>query len=89
MDPHLTYQDLRQDKKIENLFNIIRTVGSSTHSVQQACIINLLVTVFAARHPDKSLITENSNHQTISVSVGQPFKELIATSHAYGANTAP
>lgn len=47
MDPDLTYRDLRQDKKIENLFNIIRTVQSSMHYVQQACISNLLVTVFA------------------------------------------
>lgn len=47
MDPDLTYRDLRQDKKIENLFNKIRSVGHSTHYVQQACISNLLVTVFA------------------------------------------
>jgi hypothetical protein len=47
MDPDLTYRDLRQDKKIENLFNIIRSVGQSTHYLQQACISNLLVTVFA------------------------------------------
>jgi len=28
MDPDLTYRDLRQDKIIEILFNIIRTLGS-------------------------------------------------------------
>lgn len=89
MDPDLIYQDLRQDKKIETLLNIIRPVGDSTHYFQQACIINLLVTVFAARRLDKSLITENFNHQIRSVLVGQPFKELIATSHTHGANTAP
>jgi hypothetical protein len=47
MDPDLTYRDLRQDEKIENLFNIIRPVGQSTHYFQQACMSNLLVTVFA------------------------------------------
>jgi hypothetical protein len=89
MDPDLTYQDFRQDKKIETLINIIKTVTSPMHYVQQACISNLLVTVFAARRLDKLLITEIFKHQIISVSVGQPFKELIATSHAHGANTAP
>ena len=59
MDPDLTYRDLRQDKIIEILFNIIRTLGSSTHYVQQACISNLLVTVFAARRIDISVLTEN------------------------------
>jgi len=78
-----------QDKKIEILFNIIRPVGKSTHNVQQSCMSNLLVTVFAAHCQNKLLITENFRHQIISVSVGQPFKELIATSHAHGANTAP
>jgi hypothetical protein len=47
MDPYLIYRDYRQDKKIETLFNIIRSVGQSTHYFQQACISNLLVTVFA------------------------------------------
>ena len=78
-----------QNKKIETLFNIIRPVGDSTHYFQQTCIINLLVTVFAARRIDQLLIIENFKHQTISASVGQPFKELTATSHAHGANTAP
>lgn len=58
MDPDLTYRDLRLDKKIETLFNIIRPVGYSTHYFQQACISNLLVTVFAALHLDRLLITE-------------------------------
>jgi hypothetical protein len=47
MDPDLRYRDLRLDKKIETLFNKIRSVGYSTHYVQQSCISNLLVTVFA------------------------------------------
>ena len=89
MDLDLKKRNFEQDKKIETLFNIIRTVGSSTHYVQQACTSNLLVTVFAARRQDNLLITENFKHQIILVSVGQPFKELIATSHAHGANTAP
>ena len=59
MEHELIYRDFKQDKKIENLFNIIRTVGSSTHYVQQACTSNLLVTVFAARCPDKLPITKN------------------------------
>jgi hypothetical protein len=60
MDPDLTYRDLRQDKKIENLFNKIRPVGYSTHYFQQACISNLLVTVFAVLHLDSLIITEKS-----------------------------
>jgi hypothetical protein len=89
MDLDLKKLSLGQNEKIENLFNIIRSVGNSTHYFQQACIINLLVTVFAARRLDQLLIIENFKHQTISVSVGQPFKELTATSHAHEANTAP
>jgi len=48
MDPKMTYQDLRHNKKIETLLNIIKPVGYPTHYVQQASISNLLVTVFAA-----------------------------------------
>ena len=51
MHPDLKKLSLGQDKIIENLLNIIRTVGYSTHYVQQACISNLLVTVFAVLHP--------------------------------------
>jgi hypothetical protein len=51
MDPDLKKLSLEQDKIIENLLNIIRTVGYSTHYLQQACISNLLVTVFAVLHP--------------------------------------
>jgi len=47
MDPDLKKLSLGQDKIIENLLNIIRTVGYSSHYVQQACTSNLLVTVFA------------------------------------------
>jgi hypothetical protein len=64
MDPHLIYRDLRQDKKIENLFNKIRTVGYSRHYVQQACISNLLVTVFAACRQD-SLLLQKTSHPLI------------------------
>ena len=89
MDPDLKYQDLRLDKKIEILFNIIRPVGYSTHYFQQACISNLLVTVFAARHLDKLLITENLK-QSIKLIYGRPArKELTAGPHNQEANTAP
>jgi len=47
MDPDMKKLSLGLDKKIENLLIIIRSVGKSLHSVQQACISNLLVTVFA------------------------------------------
>jgi hypothetical protein len=47
MKPDLRYRHLRQYKKIETLINKIRSVGYSTHYAQQACISNLLVTVFA------------------------------------------
>jgi len=63
MDPDIAYRDLRQDKIIEILFNIIRLVGSSSHNVQQACISNLLVTVFAARRIDRSVVAENIKQQ--------------------------
>jgi len=59
MDPDLKKISLGLDKKIENLLNIIRSVGQSTHYFQQACISNLLVTVFAVRRLDKSLMTNN------------------------------
>lgn len=42
---------LGQSKKIENLLNILKSVGQSTHYLQQACISNLLVTVFAVFQP--------------------------------------
>ena len=41
-------QRLCVDRKIENLLNIIKPIGQSTHYVQQVGISNLLVTVFAA-----------------------------------------
>jgi hypothetical protein len=89
VDHDLTYRDLRQNKKIENLFNIIKIVGSPMHSVQQACISNLLVTVFAARHQDNLLITNIFQPFTNYV-YGRPTrKELTAGPHAHGANTAP
>ena len=47
MDQDLKKLSLGPDKKIENLLNIIKPVGHSTHYVQQACTSNLLVTVFA------------------------------------------
>lgn len=59
MDLDLKILSLRHDKIIENLVNIIRTVGHSTHYLQQACISNLLVTVFAAHRIDISVITDN------------------------------
>jgi hypothetical protein len=82
MDPDLTYRDLRQDKKIETLFNIIRTVGSSTHYFQQSVISNLLVTVFAAHRIDRLLITDNLIPTTKQF-YGRPTrKELTAGPHA-------
>jgi hypothetical protein len=47
MDPDMRKLSLGLDKKIENLLIIIRSVGKPLHYVQQACISNLLVTVFA------------------------------------------
>jgi len=89
MDPDLTYQGLRQYKIIETLFNKIRPVGYSTHYVQQACISNLLVTVFAARRLDNFLITGNFL-TLIKCRNGRPTrKELTAGPHDQEANTAP
>jgi hypothetical protein len=89
MDPDLTYQDLRQNKIIENLFNIIRTVGSSTHYVQQACISNLLVTVFAALRLDNFLITDTFLTLT-SCGYGRPTLRRTNRHTAHDdANTAP
>lgn len=82
MDPDLIYRDLRQDKKIETLFNIIRSVGQSTHYFQQACISNLLVTVFAARRIDKSVITNNFSPTTQLITARPTRKELTARPHA-------
>jgi hypothetical protein len=57
--------------------------------VQQACISNLLVTVFAALHIDSLLITETSLN-LFNYAYGTPTrKELTAGPHAYKANTAP
>ncbi len=89
MDQELSYRDLRQDIKIENLFNNIRPVGYSSHYFQQACISNLLVTVFAARHLDNLLITNILQPLTNCV-YGRPTrKELTARPHDQRANTAP
>jgi hypothetical protein len=89
MDLDLINQDLRQDKIIENLFNVIRPVGNSTHYFQQACIINLLVTVFAARHLENFFRTDIFLTLT-NCSNGRPTrKELTAGPHDHGANTAP
>jgi hypothetical protein len=82
MDPDLTYQDLGQDKKIETLFNIIRTVGSSTHYFQQSCISNLLVTVFAARRIERLQITDNLIPTTQLITARPTLKELTAGPHA-------
>jgi hypothetical protein len=89
MDPDMRKLSLGLDKKIENLFNIIRTVGSSTHYFQQACISNLLVTVFAARRIDKSVITNNFYPTTQLFTARPTRKELTAGPHAKEANTAP
>jgi hypothetical protein len=64
MDPDLKKLSLGQNEKIENLLNIIRPVGQSTHYFQQACISNLLVTVFAARRLD-SLLLQKAFHPLI------------------------
>ena len=63
MYPDMGKLSLGLDKKIENLIKIIRSVGQSSHYVQQACISNLLdrlllVTVFARRRLDNSFITD-------------------------------
>jgi hypothetical protein len=89
MDPDMRKLSLGLDKKIENLLIVIRSVGKSLHFVQQACISNLLVTVFAAPR------LENSSHAEIyttlfNFSYGSPTrKELTAMPHAGLANTAP
>jgi hypothetical protein len=89
MDPDLTYRDIRQDKKIENLYNIIRPLGISSHYVQQACISNLLVTVFAARRLENFLSTDTFL-TLINCCNGRPTrKELTAGPHDQEANTAP
>lgn len=54
IDPNLKKRDFNQDKKIQNLYNMIRPVGISSHYAQQACISNLLVTVFAVLQPLKA-----------------------------------
>ena len=81
MDPDLINRDLRQYKIIENLFNIIRSVGQSTHYFQQACISNLLVTVFAARRIDRLLITDNLIPTTKLIYGRLTRKELTAGPH--------
>jgi hypothetical protein len=82
MDPDMRKLSLWLDKKIENLFNIIRPVGQSTHYFQQACISNLLVTVFAARRIDKSVITNNLYPRTQLFTARPTRKELTAGPHA-------
>jgi len=89
MDHDLKKISSGQNKKIETLFNIIRTVGNSTHYFQQACIINLLVTVFAARHPDNLLVINIFQSLTNCV-YGMPTLQRTNRHTArYGANTAP
>ena len=89
MDPDMRKLSLGLDKKIENLLIIIRSVGQSSHYVQQACISNLLVTVFAARRLDNFLITGNFL-TLIKCRNGRPTrKELTAGPHDQEANTAP
>ena len=56
---------------------------------QQACISNLLVTVFAALRIDKSVITEDIVSTTNFIYCMPTRKELMAVPHNYGANTAP
>ena len=81
MYPDLKKLSLGQDKKIENLFNISRSVGQSTHYLQQSGISNLLVTVFAARRIDRLLITDNLI-PTTKLIYGRPTrKELTAGPH--------
>jgi hypothetical protein len=65
---------LRLHKKIENLLIIIMSVGQSSHYLQQACISNLLVTVFAARRFDRLLITENYIPTSKIINIRQPAK---------------
>lgn len=56
---------------------------------QQACMSNLLVTVFAARRIDISVINENIIPTTQLIYSTPTRKELTARPHAGGANTAP
>ena len=49
---------------------------------QQACMSNLLVTVFAARRVDKSVITENKVSTTQLTFSTPTRKELTAGPHA-------
>jgi hypothetical protein len=77
------------DKKIENLFNIIRPVGQSSHYDQQACISNLLVTVFAARHLDNLLITNIFQPLTNCVYGRPTLRRTNRHTARYGANTPP
>lgn len=89
MNQDLKKLSLGQNEKIENLFNIIRPVWQSTHYVQQACISNLLVTVFAAHHPDNLLITNIFQPLTNCV-YGRPTLRRTNRHTAHdGANTAP
>jgi hypothetical protein len=71
IDPDLKKRDFNQDKKIENLYNMIRPVGESSHYVQQACISNLLVTVFAFR-PQDSLLIQKTFHPLFSNASSRP-----------------
>jgi len=77
MTLHLTYRDSGQIKIIEILYIVIRPVGKSTHYLQQACISNLLVTVFAARRFDRYVPAKNSTLQP------------KLSTHDKDANTAP
>jgi hypothetical protein len=89
MDPDMKKLSLGLDKKIENLLIIIRSVGQSSHYLQQACISNLLVTVFAARRLDNFLVTDTFL-TLINCHNGRPTrKELTAGPHDQEANTAP
>jgi len=89
MDPDMRKLSLGLDKKIENLLIIIRSVGQSLHSVQQACISNLLVTVFAAPRLD-NFFTTDIYLTLFNFRNGRPTrKELTAIPHAGLANTAP
>ena len=89
MNPDLKKRCFKQNKKIETLFNIIRPVGESTHYFQQACISNLLVTVFAARRLDY-FYTTNVYLTLFNFRNGRPtLKELTAGPHDQEANTAP
>jgi hypothetical protein len=57
--------------------------------VQQACISNLLVTVFAAHRIGNSLITNIFNTTSKIICNTPARKELTAGSHNNDANTAP